>query len=78
MTKQQYRDQSYLEKVGKRIVTLREGLGISQEKLSELSGLDTRQIGRIERAENNSSISMVKKIADALKVKVSELVDVDF
>ncbi|MET3127842.1 transcriptional regulator with XRE-family HTH domain [Arcicella rosea] len=77
MTKQ-YRDQRYLEKVGKRIVTLREGLGISQEKLSELSGLDTRQIGRIERAENNSSISMVKKIADALKVKVSELVDVDF
>jgi len=76
MTKQ-YRDQRYLEKVGKRIVTLREGLGISQEKLSELSGLDTRQIGRIERAENNSSISMVKKIADALKVKVSELVDVE-
>ena len=72
----QYRDQKYLEKVGKRIVTLREGLGISQEKLSEVSGLDTRQIGRIERAENNSSISLVKKIADALKVKVSELLDV--
>ncbi len=72
----QYRDQKYLEKVGKRIVTLREGLGISQEKLSELSGLDTRQIGRIERAENNSSISMVKKIADSLKIRVSELVDV--
>lgn len=72
----QFRDQKYLEKVGKRIVTLREGLGISQEKLSELSGLDTRQIGRIERAENNSSISLVKKIADSLKVKVSELVDV--
>lgn len=72
----QFRDQKYLEKVGKRIVTLREGLGISQERLSELSGLDTRQIGRIERAENNSSISLVKKIADALKVKVSELLDV--
>ncbi|UTA67550.1 helix-turn-helix domain-containing protein [Emticicia sp. 21SJ11W-3] len=72
----QFRDQKYLEKVGKRIVTLREGLGISQEKLSELSGLDTRQIGRIERAENNSSISLVKKIADSLKVKVSELIDV--
>ena len=72
----QFRDQKYLEKVGKRIVSLREGLGISQEKLSELSGLDTRQIGRIERAENNSSISLVKKIADSLKVKVSELVDV--
>lgn len=71
----QYRDQKYIERVGKRIVSLREGLGISQEGLAELSGLDTRQIGRIERAESNSSISLIKKVADALKVKVGELLD---
>lgn len=72
----QYRDQNYLEKVGKRIVTVRENMGISQEVLAELSGLDPRQIGRIERAENNSSISLIKKIADSLKLKISELIDV--
>lgn len=69
----QYRDQKYLEKVGKRIVAQRERMGISQEMLAELTGLDTRQIGR---AENNPSISLIKRIADSLKVKVSDLTDV--
>ena len=72
----QFRDQKYLEKVGKRIVAQRERMGISQEMLAELTGLDTRQIGRIERAENNSSISLIKKIADSLKIRISELLDV--
>lgn len=72
----QYRNQQYLQKVGKKLVEIRERLNITQEKLQELTGFDTRQIGRIERAETNSSISNIKKIADALKVKISELLDV--
>lgn len=72
----QYRDQKYLEMVGKRLVFFRESMNISQEKLSELTGLDPRQIGRIERAENNSSISLIKKIADSLNLKMSDLVNV--
>jgi transcriptional regulator with XRE-family HTH domain len=71
----QYRDQEYLERIGERIVSLRERLDISQEELAELSGLDPRQIGRIERAENNSSISLIKKIADSMKMEVKELLD---
>lgn len=71
----QYRDQEYLVKLGQRIIEIREAKNITQEKLQELTGLDTRQIGRIERAETNVSISSVKLIADNLKISVSELLD---
>jgi len=71
-----YKDQAYLEKVGKRLIEIRDSKKISQEKLQELSGIDTRQIGRIERAENNATISIIKKLTDSLKIKMSDLLDV--
>jgi len=72
----QHKNQQYLQKVGKRLVAIREKLHITQEGLQELTGFDTRQIGRIERAETNASISSIKTIADALKIKVGEILDV--
>lgn len=71
-----YIDQAYLERVGKKIVAIREELNLSQEKFAELVGIDTRQLGRIERAENNSSICLMKKIADSLEIKVGTILDV--
>ncbi|MFC1224212.1 helix-turn-helix domain-containing protein [Pedobacter sp. BG31] len=71
----QYRDQEYLVKIGKRIVEIRDLRKITQEKLAELTEIDTRQIGRIERAETNVSISSLKLIADNLKISVSDLLD---
>ncbi len=71
----QYRDQEYLINIGKRIIAVREARNITQERLQELTGLDTRQIGRIERAETNVSISSIKLIADNLKISVSELLN---
>lgn len=70
-----YRDQEYLVRVGIRLASIREKKNISQELLADLTGFDTRQIGRIERAESNSSISIIKKIADVLNVRISDLLD---
>ncbi|WP_316819257.1 helix-turn-helix transcriptional regulator [Pedobacter nyackensis] len=72
-----YRDQEYLIKVGKRIVEIRKEKGITQEKLAELCELEVRQIGRIERAETNATISIVKAIGTALDVQASEILDFD-
>lgn len=72
----QYRDQDYLVKVGKRLVELRAEYNLSQEALERLSGVDTRQIGRIERAEGNTNISLIKKLADSLGINVSQILDV--
>ncbi len=72
----QYKNQEYLNRVGKRLVKIREEKKITQEQLQELTNFDTRQIGRIERAETNASISIIKAIADALKIEISELLNV--
>ena len=72
----QYKDQAYLIKIGKRLVEIRESKKITQEKLQELTGFDARQIGRIERAETNASVSIIKAIADVLEIKISELLEV--
>lgn len=72
----QYVDQEYLARVGKRLFEIREDRKITQEALAELADIDPRQIGRIERAENNSSISLIKKIADVLNIRVGEILDI--
>ncbi|SKB84549.1 DNA-binding transcriptional regulator, XRE-family HTH domain [Sphingobacterium nematocida] len=75
MAQSQYRDQEYLVKLGNHIKAIREKKGLSQEDLAELCDVDTRQIGRIERAETNSTISILKKIADKLNINISQLLD---
>lgn len=72
----QYKNQEYLNKVGQRLVEIRSEKKITQEKLQEITGFDTRQIGRIERAETNASISIIKAIADALNVSVCDILSV--
>ncbi|QBQ42875.1 XRE family transcriptional regulator [Sphingobacterium psychroaquaticum] len=75
MTQKQYRDQAYLIKLGSHFKCKREDKGWSQEYMVQLCEIDTRQLGRIERAETNSTISLIKKIADKLELSVSELLD---
>lgn len=53
----------------------REEEGISQEKLAELANLHRTYIGSIERAEKIPSLITIVKIARALKVSNSQLID---
>jgi len=62
-----------MKKFGLRIRQIRKEKGISQEQLASETGFELSQIGRIERAEVNTSISHVAAIARALKVPVSSL-----
>ncbi|MEN5435961.1 helix-turn-helix transcriptional regulator [Sphingobacterium faecium] len=75
MAEKQYRDQQYLKALGKQIKKIRENNGWSQEFLAELCEIDVRQLGRIERAETNSTISILKKIADKSNITMSKLLD---
>lgn len=60
---------------GRRVRHLREERGLSQEKLAELAGLHRTIIGRFERGELNPTITSVAKIAKALGVSASELME---
>jgi transcriptional regulator with XRE-family HTH domain len=64
-----------LEKFGDRVRTLRGDAGISQEKLAELSGLHRTYISGVERGERNPSLTSISRIAKALKVSLSELME---
>ena len=61
------------DRVARHMRALRLGLGISQEKLAELTNLHRTYIGSVERAERNVSLDNVESIAIALGVDVSEL-----
>ncbi len=52
---------------------LRLGLGLSQEKLAEMTELHRTYIGSIERAERNVSLDNVEAIAAALGVDIADL-----
>ncbi len=59
----------------KRVRDLRERKGLSQERLGEIAGLHRTYIGMIERAEKNISLVNIEKVARALGVRPSALVD---
>ena len=64
--------------LGNRIRELRKERGISQEALSNEAEVPLSQIGRIERGENNPTISTLYVICEALRVELKELLDFKF
>lgn len=58
--------------VGKRVKELRNKLGISQEELADLAGLDRTYITSVECGKRNISVVNIEKLAKALKVSLSE------
>ncbi len=61
------------ESIGKRIKSLREKRGLTQEKLAEKSGLSLDYIGKIEVNINQPGMKALIKIADALNVEMMSL-----
>ena len=68
-------NKTILNKFGKRVRCLRDEKNISQERLGEIAGVHRTYIGMIERGEKNITLTNIEKIAKALKVKMSDLVD---
>jgi transcriptional regulator with XRE-family HTH domain len=61
------------KRLGRRIMTLRKELGLTQEDLAFEVGVNRSYMGFIERGERNPSLAMLKKIAKALGVSLSVL-----
>lgn len=58
--------------VGKRVKELRNKLGISQEELADLAGLDRTYITSVECGKRNISIVNIEKLAKSLNVTLHE------
>lgn len=62
--------------VGSTIRNLRTEQSLSQEELADLTNLHRTYISSVERGKRNISIKNLEKIAKALKVKISNILEV--
>ena len=65
--------QTHRQKLGEAIRQRRKGLILSQERLAELVGCHRNYVGNVERGEQNITVDMLVRFANALKVKVAFL-----
>jgi transcriptional regulator with XRE-family HTH domain len=64
-----------LKKFGKKLKTIRIKRSLSQEKLAEEAGVHRTYIGMVERGEKNITLLNIKRMAKALGVTVSKLLE---
>jgi len=64
-----------LAQLGMRIRRLREKRGLTQESLAEKTKLSRGFIARLEMGRHDPSLTTLTRLAKALKVRVSELLD---
>ncbi|MHA7831315.1 MAG: helix-turn-helix domain-containing protein [Flagellimonas sp.] len=69
------KDEKYLKALGKRIKEIRKQKGISTYDLSYESNISRSQINSIEKGDINTSICTLKALADAMELKVKDLID---
>ena len=61
------------KQIGENIRSLRNAIGISQEKLAELSELDRTYVQSIEKGNRNISVEVLLKLSRGLNVKVTDI-----
>jgi transcriptional regulator with XRE-family HTH domain len=61
--------------LGKNLRAARKKLGLTQEQVSERSGVQAGEISRIERGQRDPQVSTVEKLAAAVEVQPGRLFD---
>ena len=59
---------------GKAVRRVRQRRGISQERLAELAGIHRTYIGDVERGTRNLALVNMTRIAEALGLRLSDLI----
>ncbi len=67
------RNDEFLKELGIHFRKVRENKGLTQQELADLVDVEVMQISRIERGTVNTSICMIKEIAENLNIKLSDL-----
>lgn len=68
-------EETFITNLGTHIRQLRESKNLSQQDLADDCSIPKAQIGRIERAEINTTVRTLVKIANALEIEPKELLN---
>ncbi len=68
-------EEQFIINLGVHIRQIRERKNLSQQGLADISDLPKTTIGRIERAEINTTIRTLTKIANSLEIDPKALLD---
>ena len=63
------------EQMAEKLKALRERRGLTQEQLSEKSGVSRSYLARLETGRQDPTLSTLEKLAKALGVKVGRLLE---
>ena len=67
----------YLKRFGAHVRHLRNLKQLSQEQLAEKAGMHRTYIGMVERGERNPALLNLIRLAEALEVELTQLMDFD-
>ncbi len=74
--KPQFRNEKgQLEKFGNHLRIIREGKGLSQEKLANMAGIAQSSIYRAEKGKINMTVATVMRLAEVLEIPYKDLFD---
>lgn len=68
------REQTISERFGEVVRRVRESQSTSQEKLAEWAEIDRTYVSMIERGKRNPTLEIANRLAEALDVRLSELI----
>lgn len=68
----EYTDAELLIKIGAKVVARRKELNLTQEDLAYSANIDRTYIGYVENGKQNITISMLNKLAKALKIDITD------
>lgn len=71
------KEKDLLLKIGERIKELRTEKGISQQELAAALDIEKSNMSRLESGRVNMGVRTIYRIAQALEVSMSELLDVE-
>jgi transcriptional regulator with XRE-family HTH domain len=66
-------ESAVLRRIGKRVVSLRNERGWTQERLSEAAAMQRSYVADLERGSRNLSVRTLVKIANAFGIPVRDL-----
>ncbi|RYE48798.1 MAG: XRE family transcriptional regulator [Hyphomicrobiales bacterium] len=63
--------------VGRNVARIRKSIGLTQEQLAERCALSQQYLSGIEQGQRNPTLLILDRLARALEVRLSHLVEVD-